>query len=251
MTTLNTENKISLKDRLQKNKQQDSLKRMKTFNHIEISLGYDDLLAESSKFGRRYQTPEGNRYPSITTILSILSEDSIKEWRARVGEETANKISRRASDRGTRMHTIAEKYLLNESDYLEDALPHVVELFKSIKPILDKRVDNVHFQEVALYSDKLQVAGRVDCIAEFDGVLSIIDYKTSSKKKEEAWISSYFMQAAFYAAAYYERTGIPIQQSVIVMAVESDDPQVFIQPTFEWLKPFMEVRDEYRKRKGI
>ena len=223
----------------------------KTFTHLKKSLTYDELLVENSSGGRTYITPSGSRYPSITTVLGILSEESIRKWRERVGAEEANRISRKAASRGTNLHLVAEKYVNNDADYLNKQLPHVVELFKSIQPILDKSVDNVHFQEVPLYSDKFELAGRVDCIAEFDGVLSAIDYKTSSKPKQREWISSYFMQAAFYAAAYYEITGIAIQQTVIVIAVEGDDPQVFIEPTFPWLQQLKSVRDEYRKRKGI
>ena len=223
----------------------------KTFTHLKRNLTYDDLLVENASSGRAYVTPDGSRYPSITTVLGILSEESIRKWRERVGAEEANRISRKAANRGTNLHLVAEKYVNNETDYLEGQLPHVVELFKSIQPILDRSVDNVHFQEVSLYSDMFQIAGRVDCIAEFDGVLSTIDYKTSSKPKQKEWISSYFMQAAFYAAAYYELTGIPIQQTVIVIAVEGDEPQVFTEPTFPWLKQLKDVRNEYRRRKGI
>ena len=224
----------------------------KIFTHsTQRNLTYDDLLVENSTGGRAYVTPDGSRYPSITTVLGILSEESIREWRKRVGEEEANRISRKAANRGTRLHLVAERYLNNEEDYLKKELPHVVELFKSIKPILDSRVDNIYLQEEALYSDHFQIAGRVDCIAELDGVLTVIDYKTSSKQKKKEWISSYFLQGSFYSAAYYEITGIPIQQTAIIMAVEGDEPQVFIEPTYTWLKQLKDVRNEYRRRKGI
>lgn len=221
----------------------------KQFTHLKRNLSYDDLLTETSLSGRTYVTPTGSRYPSITTVLGILSEDSIRAWRERVGPEEANRISRKASSRGTKLHLVAERYINNEPDYLKYQMPHVVEMFNSIKPILDKRVDNIRAQEVPLYSDHLKIAGRVDCIAEMDGELMVIDYKTSSRPKTKEMIYSYFMQAAFYSAAYYEQTGEVIKNSAIIMAVEADEPQVFIEPTYPWLKKLMEVRSEYARRK--
>lgn len=223
----------------------------KQFTHLKTSLNYDELLVENAVSGRTYVTPSGGRYPSITTVLGILSEESIRKWRERVGAEEANRISRKAASRGTNLHTIVEKYINNEEGFLDGKALHVIEMFNSIKPILDERVDNIHLQEKTLYSDYFQIAGRVDCIAEIDGVLTVIDYKTSSRQKKKEDISSYFMQAAFYAAAYFEQTGYEIKQSGIIMAVEGDNPQVFIEPTFPWLKQLKSVRDEYRRRKGI
>ena len=224
----------------------------KHFTHVKRKLKYEDLVVENSTVnGRTYLTPIGSRYPSITTVLGILSEESIRKWRERVGAEEANRISRKASSRGTKLHLVAEKYIDNDSTYLDKQMPHVIELFNSIKPILDSRVDNVYAQEIALYSDHFKIAGRADCIAELDGELMIIDYKTSSKPKEKDWISSYFIQAAFYAAAYFEATNIPIKKSAIIIAVEGSEPQVFIEETFPWFKKLLEVRNEYRLRKGI
>lgn len=223
----------------------------KTFTHLQTSLTYDELLVENTSGGRAYITPNGSRYPSITTVLGILSEESIRKWRERVGAEEANRISRVAANRGTNLHLIAEKYLGNEDDFLKGRMPNAVALFNSIKPILDERVDNIVLQEKPLYSDHFQLAGRVDCIAELDGELTVIDYKTSSRTKKKEDISSYFIQAAFYSAAYYELTGVAIKKAGIIMAVVDDQPQVFIEPTFPWLKDLKAVRDEYRKRKGI
>lgn len=223
----------------------------KVFTHLSRNLSYDELLVENSSNGRTYCTPDGRRYPSITTVLSILGKEAIVEWQNRVGIEEANRISRKAASRGTNLHLVAEKYLDNKDDYLKGQMPHIVELFRSIQPILDTKVDNIHLQEKPLYSDHFQIAGRVDCIAEFEGELAIIDYKTSGKQKQEEWISSYFMQTAFYAAAYYERTGIVIKNVCIIMAVEGDNPQVFLKPAHPWLKPLLKVRNEFRKQKNI
>jgi genome maintenance exonuclease 1 len=223
----------------------------KHFTHLKTRLTYDDLLVENSTNGRTYVTPTGGRYPSITTVLGVLSEDSIRAWRKRVGAEEANRVSRASADRGTRLHTIAERYIDNRDDYLEGSTPMARSLFKSIKPVLDEQIDNVHLQEEPLYSDHFQIAGRVDCIAELDGVLTVIDFKSSGKPKQKEYISSYFLQGAFYSAAYYEVTGIPIQQTAIIIGVEyQDKPQIFIEPTYEWLKPLKDVRNEYRIKKG-
>ena len=200
----------------------------KIFNHEPIDLGYKDLLTESGEQGRKYITPSGIKYPSITTMLGHFTKQSILDWRKRVGEEEANKISTRAANRGTKLHTICERYIDNEDDYFEKAMPHVRGMFNSIKPILDGRVDTVYMQEVPLYSDHLRLAGRVDLIAKFDGVISIIDFKTSSREKEAKDIGDYFQQEAAYAIMFEERSKIPIVNLVTIMAVEgSNIPLVF------------------------
>jgi genome maintenance exonuclease 1 len=118
--------------------------------------------------------------------------------------------------------------------------------FNQIKKILDERVNNVWFQETFLYSDSLKCAGQTDCIAEFDGELSIIDFKTSRKEKKKEWILGYFIQAAFYAAAFYEMTGIPIKQAAIVLMVDDSEPQVFKVNTYDYLPEFLKVRKKYK-----
>jgi genome maintenance exonuclease 1 len=118
------------------------------------------------------------------------------------------------------------------------------EMFMNFRPLLD-RIDNIHGQEIALYSDHLRLAGRVDCIAEYEGKLSIIDFKTSAKPKRKDWIGSYFAQAAAYAVMYEERTGIPIDQSVIMVAVEGDDPQVFIEKRDNYVELLLSARDTW------
>ena len=176
--------------------------------------------------GRRYFTPEGQAYPSITTILGQLSKKGIMEWRARVGEEEANRISSFAASRGTAVHKLAEDYINNDPDWDKGVMPHNLASFLDLKQIIDTQLNNVWFQEEFLYSDKLETAGQVDCIAEFDGKLSIIDFKTSRKPKKVEWIENYFIQTAFYAAAFYERTGVPIKQGVILITVDGHEPQV-------------------------
>jgi genome maintenance exonuclease 1 len=217
------------------------------FNHVEHGVVLPKLTRQTTESGRKYFTPEGNAYPSITTVLGVLNKEGIIEWRKRVGEEEANKISRQAATRGTAVHKLAEDYIDNVPDWNKDHMPANLFSFNQLKAILDERLNNVWFQEEFLYSDRLKCAGQVDCIAEFDGVLSIIDFKTSRKPKKEEWITNYFIQASFYAAAFYERTGIPIKQAVILITVDGSEPQVFKINTYDYLEHFLAVRKKYKE----
>lgn len=218
------------------------------FTHIGLPKELDNLKSVSHQKKRYYLSPEGNIYPSMTTVLGDLKKDVIIKWRERVGEEEANRISTQAARRGTAVHHMCEDYI-NNLPYLNRRMPHEIELFNSIKPILDERINNVHCQELAMWSEHLGVAGRVDCIAEFDGKLSIIDFKTSSKPKREDWIDNYFMQEAGYAIMYEERTGIPVSQLVTVIAVEQGgEPQVFIQKRDDWAKPLLQAIKSYKEK---
>ena len=220
------------------------------FQHVEMKT-LPELECETLPTGRTYITPEGNKYPSITTVLSLRGKEGIMKWRERVGEEEANKISTQAATRGTAVHQLAEDYLNNKEDWSKGSMPSNLFAFNQIKTILDKRVNNIWAQEVPLYSDKFMIAGRVDCIAEFDGELTIIDFKTSRKPKKAEWIQNYFLQAAFYAAAFYERTGVAIKKFAIIITVDGDDPQVFTGNTHDYLRELLEVRTEYAEIKGI
>jgi ATP-dependent exoDNAse (exonuclease V) beta subunit len=215
---------------------------MKKFNHVGSDL--QELTTENIDGKRHYVIPNGDKYISITTLLSELSKVSIQKWRTRVGSEEANRISTKASRQGTAVHALCEKYIKNEEGFLTESMPHLVEMFESIKPLLD-RVDNVHVTEGAMYSDELGLAGRTDLIAEFDGKLAIIDYKTSRRIKTWSMCHSYFMQGAFYAHAYEERTGIPINNIVIIMAVENEEPLLFRETKERWLEPLRQVIHKY------
>ena len=214
------------------------------FKHVGCDIDYD-LETETVNGKRFYKTPEGLLYPSVTTITSQHGKDKIIEWRNRVGEEEANRISTKASSRGTRVHKICENYLNNEEDFARKTMPDSIAMFKSIQPLLDEHVNNIHALEIPLYSHHLKVAGRVDCIAEYDGKLSIIDFKTSNRLKEESWIKGYFMQCSAYAVMYEERTKIPVSQIVIMIAVDSEYPQVFIKKRNEYIKDFISYREAY------
>jgi hypothetical protein len=197
---------------------------------------------------RVYNTPSGKRYPSVTTITGAAKFREIMAWRQRVGEEEANKISGRASRRGTRIHTLCEKHLLNEQP-----TPNMfdVDMWKAIKPALD-RINNVHALETPLYSDHLKVAGTVDCIAEFDGKLSVVDFKTAGKIKDRDNIHDYFMQCAAYAVAWEERTGMNVPRLVVLMGVDGEkEPLIFKEKRDDWIDQFIELRRSYERCKGI
>jgi len=218
------------------------------FEHVDVDLGYKDLDTTQSEDGRRYVLPQGGNYPSITTVLSILSEKGIAMWRKRVGEEEANKISYRASQRGTAVHELIEKYIDNDPKYTKGYMPNIHADFLKVKDILDTRIGKVYLQEAPLYSDHLKVAGRVDCVAEFDGKLSIIYFKTSRKTKQKTHIKQYYQQETAYAIMWEERTGMPITQLVTIIAVDEGDPQVFVEHRDDWYPKLQETIDSYYER---
>ena len=221
---------------------------MMEFIHEKIDMGYESLDRKDSPDGRRYVTTDGNAYPSVTTVLSILSEESIAKWRKRVGEEEANRIGGRAAARGTAVHSLIEKYLQNEKDCRESFLPHVVQSLENLRPLLDKHVTKVYGQEVPLYSDHLKLAGTCDAIVEWDGVPTIVDWKTSRRPKKKANISNYFMQLAAYAVMWEERTGMAINQTRIVMDVDDFHPVMYKETRDAWIDKMIETRDEYNRR---
>lgn len=220
------------------------------FNHVKLESLNFDLTAVTTDNGRQYTTPEGKIYPSVTTVLSEYNKKAIFEWRDRVGAEVANKISRAASGRGTKLHTVCEKYLLNEmSDMkIQTMMPDTKELFFALKPHLDKNIGNIYSLEQALYSNELRMAGRVDCIAEWNGKLSVIDFKTASKSKDENYILNYFMQCTAYANMFEERTGQPIDQLVVAIAVVEDFPQIFVRNKTKYIPELNKFIDSYWKK---
>ena len=212
-----------------------------------IDHGFTKLERIQSPDGRLYKTPSGRAYPSVTTITGLHSIESIKKWRASVGEEEATRISTRAANRGTRIHTYCEKYLRGE---LFEANIFDAEIFKSVLPHLDL-IDNIHALESPLYSDHLQVAGTVDCVAEYKGKMAVIDFKTSAKIKTRDNIHGYFMQTAAYAVAFEERTGIPVPRMVVIMGVDNEEPLIFEEKRDDWIEEFKALRIEYRLAKGL
>ena len=211
------------------------------FTHTDFK--FDEIKTEQINGKRHYVTPKG-KFPSITTVLSILSRKGIAEWRARVGEKEANRVSTTAARRGTNVHLMCEQYVNNELD-VSKFMPHEKAMFYSIKPILNGNINNVVAQEVPLWSSYLGVAGRVDCIAEYNGRLSVIDYKTSGKLKKKEWIGSYFQQASAYCVMFEERTGTPIEQIVIIIAVDGGESQVFIEKRDDHILDCMDTIKQY------
>ena len=220
---------------------------MKEFIHEKIDIGYNDLVADTQPSGRTYIDPDGNRYPSITTVLSILNEDELAAWRKRVGDAEANKIGNRAAARGTQVHNIIEKYLLNED--ITDYLPYVRQSLNNIRPILDEHITTIYGLEVPLYSRHLGVAGRCDCIALFDGVPTIVDFKTSRRPKKHEKIPNYFAQMAGYAVMWEERTGMPITNTVIIMDVDDHEPIIFREHRDNHIQLLIDTIKEYKTRK--
>ena len=195
---------------------------------------------------RYYMTPDGKKLPSVTTVVGAQKKQAIMEWRKRVGEEVANKISKQATSRGTNVHTLCEYYLNNEPKPPGVVMPDAKEMFISLKPLLDK-INNIHYQEVGLWSTQLGLAGRVDCIGEYEGVLSVIDFKTSKKLKDIKDIQDYFWQTTAYALMYEELIGQPINDLVIIMAVQDSEPVVFKQKTQDHIEGLVRAIDYYHK----
>jgi PD-(D/E)XK nuclease superfamily len=176
---------------------------------------------------RLYKTPTGNIYPSVTSQLGSVNKQSIDKWKARVGEEEAARVVRQAVMRGTRVHNILEKYLLNDDQYLKGVNPLDAEGFKKIKKVLDSNVTRVFGNEFPLYSDILKVAGRCDLLCEFDGKPAVVDFKTAKKQKTADQIHNYFMQAAAYCVMVKELKDFDVRDFHILIASEENQAQVF------------------------
>lgn len=213
------------------------------FNHVDLKL---PSLKRETIDGVRYYTINGEnkKLVSITSVISHYKKDFFDEWRKRVGAEEADKITRKATSRGTDMHTLVENYLLN--DDLPSVQPLSEMLFKIAKPTLN-RINNIHALEGALYSEFLGIAGTTDCIAEFDGELAIVDFKTSAKPKPLEWMEGYFVQCCAYACMLHEMTGLSVKKFVIIMSCENGecvvyeeyDKEKYIKMLVKYIKKFV------------
>ena len=213
------------------------------FNHLNLPT-LADLPTETVNGSRRYCV-NGKLLPSITTVTSYQNRQSIAEWRERVGAEVANKISQFASTNGTKFHKLVEDYLNNiDAEYDSEKYEIALKLFSQFQPLLDQ-VDNIHYQECALYSETLGIAGRVDCIAEYDGKLSVIDFKSSSKPKYESQIKNYFVQETGYAMMYEEMTGKKVEQIVTLISCHSGETQVFVKNPADYVDTLKQYIVEY------
>jgi genome maintenance exonuclease 1 len=218
------------------------------FNHVDLNL--PQLERETIDGVRYYKVPDNDeliKLVSITSVTSHKNRQIFVNWRKKIGEEEADKITRQSTSRGTDMHTLVENYLYNRD--LPEVQPLSDFLFKISKSTLN-RINNIHALEGSLYSKQLGIAGTVDCIAEFDGELSIIDFKTSKKPKPREWIEHYFVQCMAYGCMLYELTGIPVKKLVIIMACENGecvvyeerDKTKYIKLLTEYIREF--VRDK-------
>ena len=222
------------------------------FNHVPVTV--PKLETKTVDHKRFYVTPEDNYYPSITTVLSIRKKEGLMEWRKRVGNDVANYVARTASTRGTKVHHMCEDYLNNQhiewpekwKDHQKDFLPWC--LFGQLRDKVLGNIDEIYAQECSLYSDKYKVAGRVDCIAKYKGTLSIIDFKTSTKEKNDEWNENYYIQTSAYAEMFEERTGIDISQIVILVVTEDGTVQEFIKNKYNYLDDLSEAIEEWSKQ---
>lgn len=220
---------------------------MKTFRYVEGLPELTDITAETINGGRYYRTPAGIKLPSVTTVLGYSTRHSIQEWKDKVGHEEAQKISTRAANRGTKFHNMMEKYLRNDNTLFENVMPDMKQAFYDAKKVVD-RIDNIHYIESPLYSLQIGLAGRTDVIAEFDGKLSIIDFKTSRKVKRKEWIENYFEQGTAYALMYEEIVGTPIDDIVIIISVDGEtEPQVFTEQKYRWIDSLRTKIHAYNK----
>lgn len=199
---------------------------------------------------RFYRTPEGSLYPSVTSILGCQPKPELYAWVKAVGEEEAKLVSSQAARRGTALHNMAEDYLNNRFDP-KKANPIVLQDFLPIKKVLDEHVNNVFSTELQMWSDSLRCAGTCDLIAEYDGVLTLIDFKTSKRVKYDSDILDYFMQEAAYCVMAFERFGVVLKDIVTIMMVDGDPrPLVFKKKAVDYLDRFLEVRELFTKIHG-
>jgi len=204
---------------------------------------FEDFEARIIDGKRYYFAPDGGQYPSVTTVLGENKDKTfLQKWIDTVGEEKAEQIKVQAGNRGTALHTICEDYLLNKDVYPEGVMPANIMTFSNLKPVLDTRVGKVFAVEAPLYSKKLNTAGRTDCIAEFDGVVSIVDFKTSLKPKKEEWIQDYFYQATCYSLMAEALTDLKIPQITIIITVDGQpEPQVFVKNKYLYVEKVLEI----------
>ena len=218
---------------------------MYRFNHVPVNL--PKLETQTVDYKRFYITPEGEAYPSITTVLSIRGKKGLMEWRNRVGEKVANYVAGKAAARGTAVHYMCEDYLNNKSlDFPSEFEKHKKNflpwcLFSQLKEQVLHNITDIYAQEVGLYSDKYKIGGRADCICKYKGVPSVIDFKTSTRERTDDWNENFYIQGAAYAEMFYERTGIEIKQIVILVVTEDGTVQEFIQEKEPYLNLLSEA----------
>ena len=220
------------------------------FKHTQPTGDLPPLKAKNVDGKRFYEhITTGEKYPSITSVLSIRQKEGLIKWRQRVGEEVANHVMITSANRGTAVHNKVEDHLNNidinnVEKYKKQFLPRM--MFQVLKPVLNN-INNISLQEAQMFSSNYTVAGRCDCIAEYEGELSVIDFKTSKGEKEEDWIENYFIQGAAYAEMYEEHFGTPINQIVILVVTEEGTTQIFKKNKQEYLPKLKEAIESFYK----
>lgn len=222
---------------------------MGNFNHLPKP-DLPDLKVKTLPNGKRtYVLSDGRSFPSVTTILGSQEKPWLNDWRNSLGPVKADAESKRASERGDAIHKMVEYYLNNEltSEITRKYKPEYVGMFNQVKMRLNK-INNIRAQEIALCSEVLEIAGRVDCIGEYDGALSIIDFKTSTNPKDRDMIGDYYLQTCAYALMWEEITGEHIDDIVIIMSVEKGMvPLVFKEKVHKYISPLAKRIRQYRK----
>ena len=228
---------------------------MKKFNHTPVKL--EKIKATTNNGNRLYETPSGDLYPSITTVLSPRNKKGLMEWRKRVGEDVANHVARTSAARGTKVHHMCEDYLNNMfiddpekwAQHKKNFLPYC--LFEQLKNQTFDNINDIYAQEAGLYSDKYKVAGRVDCIARYKGDISIIDFKTSTKERSDDWNENYYIQGSAYAEMFEELTGISTNQVVILVVTEDGTGQEFVKQKSDYIDLLVDAISDWREQNVI
>ena len=225
--------------------------KLKT-NLLELHELEDIQLDTISEDGKRYYTDSTKtiKYPSVTTVTGLHSRKHIKLWRERVGEEEANKITKQATTRGTIFHKNIEDYLRKEKEFIEFQNVLQEGMFKAVKPVLDEIIPISI--EAPLFSNHLRMAGRVDCVGLFDNKLSIIDFKSSAKLKEDYMAKQWYIQMTAYAIMVEELTGKPIEDIVAIVGIEGINTfQIFMSNPKDHVDDLMQLREQYKNLYGV
>lgn len=198
---------------------------------------------------RLYETPDGNKYPSVTTVLSAMSDKThLNRWKARVGAAKAERVSRTATTRGTNIHKLCEQLVMNEEIDIGKAMPINALMFKQLETFLLQNVDNIRISEGALFSHKLRIAGTVDLVAEYQNQPAVIDFKTSKREKKKEWIENYFLQISLYSFMLWEMTGIMAPVIVVAIAIEEEnEAQIFVENASKYFDQACAIVKKYHE----
>ena len=216
----------------------------KEFNFINLDKSNLPKTHGKKIDGFRFYEIDGKAYPSVTTVLGIQKKQQLQQWRDKIGEKVADWEMNRAARRGKALHTLVEQYIKNETPSIRDVLP--LGLFRLLKPYVDQ-INNIHLLETIMYSPKLTIAGQVDCVAEYNGKLSVIDFKSANSERKEDWIENYFMQCSAYAQMYEEMFGKEIEQVVVLLAAEDGSVTSYIKEKKDYMPKLVKSIEDFYK----